>query len=86
MSDYNKKIFFGLIQGDETMFGDHADHYKYLTNEADLNNVVDNSIALTPRTPKRGVSSTFSRLVRLSKAKQSLQYFVTNKTCKYSLS
>ncbi len=38
------------------MFGDHADHYKYLTNEADLNNVVDDSIALTPRTPKRGVS------------------------------
>jgi hypothetical protein len=34
------------------MFGD-AEHYKYLTNEADLNNVVDDSIALTPKTPKR---------------------------------
>jgi hypothetical protein len=34
------------------MLGD-AEHYKYLTNEADLNNVVDDSIALTPKTPKR---------------------------------
>jgi len=32
------------------MFGD-AEHYKYLTNEADLNNA--NAIALTPKTPKR---------------------------------
>ena len=34
------------------MFGD-AEHYKYLTNEADLNNVGDDSIALTPKTPKK---------------------------------
>lgn len=34
------------------MFGD-AEHYKYLTNEADLNNANDDSIALTPKTPKR---------------------------------
>jgi hypothetical protein len=34
------------------MFGD-AEHYKYLTNEADLNNVADDSIALTPKTPKK---------------------------------
>jgi hypothetical protein len=34
------------------MFGD-AEHYKYLTNEADLNNAVDDSMALTPKTPKR---------------------------------
>ena len=35
------------------MFGD-AEHYKYLTNEADLNNAPnDDSIALTPKTPKR---------------------------------
>ena len=38
--------------GDDAMFGD-AEHYKYLTNEADLNNVGDESIALTPKTPKR---------------------------------
>ena len=38
------------------MFGD-AEHYKYITNEADLNNLGggDDSIALTPKTPKRGV-------------------------------
>lgn len=34
------------------MFGD-AEHYKYLTNEADLNNVGDDSMALTPKTPKK---------------------------------
>ena len=34
------------------MFGD-AEHYKYLTNEADLNNANDDSIALTPKTPKK---------------------------------
>jgi hypothetical protein len=34
------------------MFGD-AEHYKYLTNEADLNNANDDSIALTSKTPKR---------------------------------
>jgi hypothetical protein len=34
------------------MFGD-AEHYKYLTNEADLNNLGDDSLALTPKTPKR---------------------------------
>lgn len=34
------------------MFGD-AEHYKYLTNEADLNNAADDSLALTPKTPKR---------------------------------
>lgn len=34
------------------MFGD-SEHYKYLTNEADLNNMADDSIALTPKTPKR---------------------------------
>lgn len=34
------------------MFGD-AEHYKYLTNEADLNNAADDSIALTPKTPKK---------------------------------
>jgi hypothetical protein len=37
------------------MLGD-AEHYKYLTNEADLNNLGDDSLALTPKTPKRGVS------------------------------
>ena len=40
------------------MFGD-SDHYKYLTNEADLNNQGDDSLALTPKTPKRGVSLIF---------------------------
>lgn len=40
------------------MFGD-AEHYKYLTNEADLNNAADESIALTPKTPKK-VSVFFS--------------------------
>ncbi|CAF0725360.1 unnamed protein product [Brachionus calyciflorus] len=38
--------------GDDAMFGD-AEHYKYLTNEADLNNAADDSIALTPKTSKR---------------------------------
>ena len=38
--------------GGDAMFGD-AEHYKYLTNEADLNNANDDSIALTPKTPKR---------------------------------
>ncbi len=41
-----------LILGDDAMFGD-AEHYKYLTNEADLNNANDDSIALTPNTPKK---------------------------------
>lgn len=40
------------FKGDDAMFGD-AEHYKYLTNEADLNNVGDDSIALTPKTPKK---------------------------------
>ena len=43
------------------MFGD-AEHYKYLTNEADLNNAADDSIALTPKTPKK-VSSSFIMLL-----------------------
>ena len=34
------------------MFGD-AEHYKYLTNEADLNNLADDAMALTPKTPKK---------------------------------
>lgn len=45
-------FFVLLFKGDDAMFGD-AEHYKYLTNEADLNNVGDDSIALTPKTPKR---------------------------------
>ena len=40
------------IKGDEAMFGD-AEHYKYLTNEADLNNLADDAMALTPKTPKK---------------------------------
>jgi hypothetical protein len=40
------------FEGDDAMFGD-AEHYKYLTNEADLNNAADDSIALTPKTPKK---------------------------------
>ena len=43
------------------MFGD-AEHYKYLTNEADLNNAADDSIALTPKTPKRDDSKLQSPL------------------------
>lgn len=39
------------------MLGDN-EQYKYLTNEADLNNVVDESIALTPKTPKREEKQT----------------------------
>lgn len=54
--------YFFILKGDEAMFGD-AEHYKYLTNEADLNNLGDDSIALTPKTPKRGVS--ISRLLLL---------------------
>ena len=42
------------------MFG-NDDHYKYLTNEADLNNLGDDSLALTPKTPKRGVSIASSK-------------------------
>ena len=45
-------IYLFFILGDDAMFGD-AEHYKYLTNEADLNNANDDSIALTPKTPKR---------------------------------
>lgn len=41
------------------MFGDTEQHYKYLTNEADLNNLGDDSVALTPKTPKRGVSYAY---------------------------
>ena len=41
-----------IFEGDDAMFGD-AEHYKYLTNEADLNNAADESIALTPKTPKK---------------------------------
>lgn len=38
------------------MFGD-AEHYKYLTNEADLNNAADDSMVLTPKTNKRDDSN-----------------------------
>jgi hypothetical protein len=49
---YSFSFFILLFKGDDAMFGD-AEHYKYLTNEADLNNVADDSIALTPKTPKK---------------------------------
>ena len=45
-------LFVFAFTGDDVMFGD-SEHYKYLTNEADLNNMADDSIALTPKTPKR---------------------------------
>lgn len=51
------------------MFGD-AEHYKYLTNEADLNNVGDDSMALTPKTPKKVRKSvTQERLNQLAISK-----------------
>ena len=54
-------MFFFCFLGDDAMFGD-AEHYKYLTNEADLNNVGDDSIALTPKTPKRDQENSLSKL------------------------
>ena len=54
MINTNNNFFltFNITLGDDAMFGD-AEHYKYLTNEADLNNAADDSIALTPKTPKK---------------------------------
>ena len=38
----------------------HGDEqYKYLTNEGDLNNANDDSIALTPKTPKKVSQNSF---------------------------
>lgn len=39
------------VIGDDMYHGD--EQYKYLTNEGDLNNAHDDSIALTPKTPKK---------------------------------
>ncbi len=42
---------FSSSLGDDMYHGD--EQYKYLTNEGDLNNAHDDSIALTPKTPKK---------------------------------
>ena len=54
------------------MFGD-AEHYKYLTNEADLNNVGDESIALTPKTPKREDSKLTNQAAQQTALQQGAQ-------------
>jgi hypothetical protein len=57
-------VIFYYFLGDEAMFGD-AEHYKYLTNEADLNNVGDDSIALTPKTPKKASLLSLKNIVNI---------------------
>jgi hypothetical protein len=67
-----KIVLFSYYLGDDAMFGD-AEHYKYLTNEADLNNVGDESIALTPKTPKREDSKLTSQAGQQSAQQQQNQ-------------